>query len=282
MKNINNSKRNSLDFHKAIVKSKNVTKVDPDFKNRLIALDSDIELLFNNYQFNFDRNCLEKTVPKLFIEKSKNDLLSLYSYKSKLIQNLKAEITTTETNRIINTCQNCTLSEINSFDHILPKEEFCEFVVNPLNLFPSCTICNSYKGKYWSDNGKRIYLNLYLDKLPDLQYLFVDIEYEKETFGLRFYLENKYGINSELFSLIESHYKKLNLLERFSNNGDKVISPLQNQIKPYMKLLDINQIKTMSIETSNLNRNNFGFNYWESILQLNLINNSDFINSLYK
>lgn len=281
MRNIDNSERDSLAFHKAVVKSKNVTKLDPDLKTRLIALDDDIELLYNNYRKNFDENCLEKTVSKAFADNNKNDLLSLYSYKSKLIQDLKTEITTTDANRIINTCQNCTISEINSFDHILPKEEFCEFVVNPLNLFPSCTTCNSYKGKFWNDNGKRIYLNLYLDKLPELQYLFVDIEFKKHTFGLKFYLDNRFGINPELFSLIESHYKKLHLLERFSDNGDKVITPLINQIKPYLKQLDLNIIKENSIETSNLNRKVFGFNYWESILQLNLIQNEDFINSLY-
>ncbi|WP_395053026.1 hypothetical protein [Flavobacterium sp.] len=282
MRNIENSERDSLAFHKDVVKSKNVTKLDPDLKTRLIALDDDIKLLYNNYRKNFDDNCLEKTVSKSFADNNKNDLLSLYSYKSKLIQNLKTEITTTDTNRIINTCQNCTLSEINSFDHILPKEEFSEFVVNPLNLFPSCSICNSYKGKFWNDKGRKIYLNLYLDRLPELQYLFVDIEFEKSTFGLKFYLDNRFGINPELFSLIESHYKKLHLLERFSDNGDKVISPLINQIIPHLKQLDLNTIKENTIETSNLNRKVFGFNYWESILQLNLIENEDFINYLYK
>lgn len=280
MRNINHSQKDSLDFHKAVVKSKNVTKLDPTLKTRLLGLDSNIKSLYDNYKNKFDSNSLEKIVSHSFPESNKNDLLSLYSYKSKLIQDLKTEITTTETNRIINTCQTCTLSEINSFDHILPKEEFSEFVVNPLNLFPSCTICNSFKGKIWSQNGKKIYLNLYLDRLPQLQYLFVDIEYENNTFGLKFYLENKFGIDEELFSLIESHYKRLHLLQRFSDNGDKVISPLRNQITPYLKLLDINEIKSMSVETSNLNRGVFGFNYWESILELNLINNTDFINSL--
>lgn len=280
MRNINHTQKDCLDFHKAVVKSKNVTKLDPTLKTRLLGLDGDIKLLYSNYKNKFDSNTLEKIVSNSFPESNKNDLLSLYSYKSKLIQDLRTEITTTETNRIINTCQNCTLSEINSFDHILPKEEFSEFVVNPLNLFPSCTICNSFKGKIWSQNGKKIYLNLYLDKLPQLQYLFVDIEYEKNTFGLKFYLENKFGIEEELFSLIESHYKRLHLLQRFSDNGDKVISPLRNQIKPYLKLLDIKEVISMSVETSNLNRQVFGFNYWESILQLSLINNTDFINSL--
>lgn len=280
MRNLKYSERDCLDFHKAVVSSKNVTKLDPTLKNRLSAIENDIELLYDNYKIKFDSNSLEKTVSKSFPENNKNDLLSLYNYKSKLIQKLKTEITTTETNRIINTCQNCSLSEINSFDHILPKEEFSEFVVNPLNLFPSCTICNSYKGKIWNQNGNKIYLNLYLDNLPQLQYLFVDIEYEKNTFGLKFYLENKFGIDDELFSLIKSHYERLHLLKRFSDNGDKVISPLRNKIKPYLKLLDINEIKSTSIETSNLNRTVFGFNYWESILELSLINNKDFINSL--
>ncbi|MFH6966360.1 hypothetical protein [Flavobacterium sp. FlaQc-28] len=280
MRNLDSTRRNSFDFHKLIVDSKKTTRIDPDYKTRLLAIEDEMETLYNVYQINFDRNILETTVANVYPDNSKDDLLKLYNYKSKLIQTLKSEITTTNTQRIINTCQNCTLSEINSFDHILPKEEFSEFVVNPLNLFPSCTICNSYKGRFWQENGRRLYLNLYLDKLPDSQYLFVDIDYNNDTFGLRFYLENRSEINENLFTLIESHYSKLHLLERFSRNSDKVITPLQNKIRPYIHLLPMEKIIEMAIQTANLNRNVFGMNYWESILELALINNENFIQSL--
>lgn len=280
MRNIKYSNKDCLEFHKAVVNSKNVTKSDPTLKSRLLTLENTINSSYTLYKHNFDGNCLEKLVSNSFIDTDKNDLLSLYSYKSKLIQELKKEITTTETNRIISTCPNCTLSEINSFDHILPKEEFSEFIVNPLNLFPSCTICNSYKGKIWQQNGQRIFLNLYLDELPQLQYLFVDIKYEANTFVLKFYIENRYGIDDTLFSLIESHYKKLHLLQRFSDNGDQVITSLKHNIKPYLNHLDIEIIKSMSVDTSKLNREVFGFNYWKSILEISLIDNTDFINLL--
>lgn len=277
MRNLDNTTINSFDFHKLIVDSKKATKLDPDFKTRLVGLENELERLYNIYKINFDSNSLEKTVANSYPNNHKNDLLKLYNYKSKLIQSLKIEITTTSTQRILNTCQNCTLSEINSFDHILPKEEFSEFVVNPLNLFPSCTICNSYKGRFWQENGKRLYLNLYLDELPKSQYLFVDIDYKNDTFGLRFYLDNRSEIDENLFNIIKSHYNKLHLLERFSRNSDKVITPLQNKIRPFINIISIEEIIEMTIQSANLNRNIFGMNYWESILELALINNDDFL-----
>lgn len=280
MRNIDITRRNLFDFHKLIVDSKSSTRIDPNYKTRLIALENEIESLYDVYKINFEENILETTIARAYVDDNKDDLLKLYNYKSRLIQTLKTEITTTNTQRIINTCQNCTLSEINSFDHILPKEEFCEFIVNPLNLFPSCTVCNSYKGRFWQENGRRLYLNLYLDRLPESQYLFVDIDYENETFGLRFYLENRFGIDENLFTLLESHYNKLHLLERFSRNCDKVITPLQNKIKPYLELLPIEEIVLLTIQTANLNRSVFGMNYWESILELALIENEDFIHSI--
>lgn len=280
MRNLDITRRNLFDFHKLIVDSKNSTRIDPNYKARLVALENEIESLYDVYKINFEENILETTIPRIYVDDNKDDLLKLYNYKSRLIQTLKTEITTTNTQRIINTCQNCTLSEINSFDHILPKEEFCEFIVNPLNLFPSCTVCNSYKGRFWQEHGKRLYLNLYLDRLPESQYLFVDIDYENETFGLRFYLENRFGIDENLFNLIKSHYDNLHLLERFSRNSDKVITPLQNKIKPYLEFLPIEDIISLTIETANLNRGVFGMNYWESILELSLINNADFLNLL--
>lgn len=282
MRNLNKTKRNTFEFYKSIVDSKKVTKSDSTYKLRLALMENDIEGLFDVYEKKFKMNILEKLIPKGYVNENKEDLLKLYSYRGKLIQELKIEVTTTKSNRTINTCQNCTISEINSFDHILPKEEYSEFVVNPLNLFPSCAICNSFKGKYWSDNGKRKYLNLYLDKLPKEQYLFVRIDCIKETFVLNFYLENRFQIDKDLFSLIESHYMELHLLERFSDNADKVITPFQNSIKPYLKDFSIEQIKDLTIESEKLNLLVFGFNYWESILKLTLINDVQFIDSLYK
>jgi len=51
------------------------------------------------------------------------------------------------TKPILNTtCFLCSISEVSSLDHYLPKELFPHFSILPQNLIPSCSKCNSLKG----------------------------------------------------------------------------------------------------------------------------------------
>ena len=160
MRNLQHYSNDTFEFHKKVLESKNKTKKDPTYKERIENMDDDIDSQFLVYDDNFAQNTLESIDKYKCTNSEKNDLLKLYSYKNSVIKRLKVKITTTDTNRIINTCPNCTISEINSFDHYLPKDEFPEFVVNPKNLFPSCTICNGYKNDVWLEGGQRLFLNL--------------------------------------------------------------------------------------------------------------------------
>jgi len=281
MKNLNfYNKDEAFLFHQNIVRSKRAMEKDPEIRNRLLALNDEIKILYESYKKNFNTNDLELLKSYGYVDQNKSDLLGLYSFKSSIIQKFKNGITTTATNRVINTCQNCTIGEVSSFDHILPKEEFTEFVVNPLNLFPSCSVCNSAKGKYWFKNGKRIFLNLYLDILPNLQYLFVKVSFVDNTFITDFSIQNPNNIDTVLFNIIESHYSSLHLTKRFSDCNDKVITAFQNSLKPFVGKLPFDEIIKTAIESIELNRNFFGYNYWQSILELELINNPDFIKLL--
>ncbi|SHG01689.1 hypothetical protein [Flavobacterium defluvii] len=283
MKNLNfYNKDESFSFHQNIVRSKRAMEKDPEIRNRLLALNDEIKSLYESYKNNFDTNDLESLKAHGYVDQNKLDLLSLYSFKSSIIQKFKKGITTTATNRVINTCQNCTIGEVSSFDHVLPKEEFTEFVVNPLNLFPSCSVCNSSKGKYWFKNGQRIFLNLYLDILPNLQYLFVKVSFVDNTFITDFTVQNPNNIDTTLFNIIESHYKSLHLTKRFSDSNDKVIPAFQNSLKPFIGKLPLDEIIITAKETIELNRSFFGYNYWQSILELELLKNSDFLDSLVK
>jgi len=281
MRNVKFYTDSCFEYHKAIIASKNKTKDDPDYKNRVSLLNNDIENQYISFDDYFTKNELAMLSNLSYSGQNKTDLLSLYSYKSSVIQKLKTQITTSDTGRIINTCQNCTIGEINSFDHLVPKDEFPEFSVNPKNLFPSCTKCNSFKSSNWRDSGKNIFLNLYLDKLPEEQYLFVDITKSKGTFGTKFYLRNDGFIDEDLFTLIKFHYEKLFLFQRFSENNDLVITPLKNSIESYFTKLPLEEIKKVCIEISQKNQKAFGHNYWKSILEIALINDAEFMEQFH-
>ncbi len=276
MKNLKPYSESAFLFYEQVVKSKNVTKEDPNYKTRLESIVDIIKKSFEDYDDNFLKNSLEALVSLSHSESQKVDLLKLYSFKGKVFQSLKQAVTTTESKRIINTCQNCTINSIDSFDHYLPKSEFAEFVVNPKNLIPSCSYCNKKKSSNWRMHDLRLFINFYLDPLPDLQYLFVDVVFSDGIITTNFYLDNPNNIENNLYQLISKHYSQLELCKLFSENNDSVITPLINDVKQYASKLSREELKEGIIGKANQNRKAFGHNYWKSILEIELANKDDF------
>lgn len=277
MKNIVPHAGDTFSFHKKVIEKKRHAPTDTDYKIRVSSYNDVVESKFKIFEDKFKNDKLEELVPEGYTGVEKDTLHNLYKFKSKLLQDLKVELTTTHTNRIVNTCQNCTISEVNSFDHFLPKEEFAEFSVNPKNLFPSCTKCNSYKGDIWREHNKRVFLNLYLDELPNEQYLFVDIVVNSAEIDLTYKLDNINNIEDNLYNLIKNHYEKLYLCQRFKENSAEVVSELDIEINKYKAELSIDKIKNVVIEECNEYKKVFGYNYWKAILKMSLINNPGYM-----
>lgn len=271
MINLTHYQGDSFGFYSDALAAKRIQ----DYKNRMELIRVEVSRLFDDYSTAFHANDLETIRSHGYVNPQKDDLESLYSYGSSIVQKLKATLTTDSQNRLLNTCQNCTINSINSFDHFLPKSDFPEFSMNPLNLFPSCTECNSQKGRNWKDqNGNRRFLNLYLDALPQEQYLFVDFDFTPNSVTCNFRLE-QHGINDELFDRITSHYEDLNLLKRFRLESDKVITEMINSIQASRTTLENHQIAQIIKDTEARNKITFGFNHWKSILKETIVDHND-------
>ena len=268
----------SFSFHKDVVSRKKTKKGDTDYKKRLELLNPIVEPQYKVYKGHFDGSTLQLLTPYSLPVGAKEDLLTLYLYGSKKMQELKIKVTTREDNRKIHTCQNCTINEVNSLDHLIPKDEFPVFVVNPLNLFPSCSKCNGHKSVNWKSGGAMLFLNLYLDTLPKIQYLFVSLAVDKDAVGVEFSLKNDNGVDPDLFKVLESHYQRLHLFKRFRQSSDSIISEMQNLIVAQRNNgFSIDVIKQVVIDKVEADREYFGYNHYKSILELELINSDEFI-----
>lgn len=61
-------------------------------------------------------------------------------------------------------CPYCTLVQVQTLDHYLPKEDFPEFAVLTKNLVPSCRDCNT-SGKKYEEDGRRALIHPYFDDI---------------------------------------------------------------------------------------------------------------------
>lgn len=146
-------------------------------------------------------------------------------------QELLKVLTTDENNRISNICPNCTVGRVESLDHCIPKSEFPEFSDNPLNLMPCCMYCNSKKSSVWRREGQRVFLNLFLDELPNVRYLFVQTHIKDGIPVFKFFIDNRNSIENNLYKKIEKHYSTLDLCNVFADNSDDVVDELAFQFK---------------------------------------------------
>lgn len=278
MKNLIPYNGDYFEVHKKAVESKN----ESDLKERLKKLYPVIETDFAKYSKEFENNNLSSIRVNSILIHSRDDLFSLYEYKSKVIRELRKGIRKLQIKTIISTCQNCTLNSINTLDHILPKSKFPEFVVNPINLFPCCSSCNSYKNSE-SDNGiGQRFLNLYLDRLPEEQYLFLDVfKDSKDELDFNFRLENVGGkISSSLFSIINSHYEKLRLFDGFKLKSIEYLSELRSKISSFKTELPIETIVRVLEDSIKKDKLAYGFNHWKCILELSLIKSEIFLETV--
>lgn len=221
MKNIKQYQKDAITFHKNLV---NDSLNRGQIKDNLLKNESEITKTYTDYKDKFDNNNLFNISAYGFDGEDKANLLKLYSSQRKSIIELKIELTTNEFNQRINICPNCTIEKVASLDHYIPKDEFPEFSVNPINLVPCCSTCNSKKKENWKDDKNLLFLNLYSDVIPNSQYLYVNIESKTE---FTFELKNVSKIDLNLFKVIESHYDRLDLLQRYREGSDEVISELE-------------------------------------------------------
>ncbi len=260
-----------FEFHKSVVSRKRKREGDPNYKVRLKDLLDDLESMFKDYKELVEEDNLESIIAHGYTGVSKLDLLSLYSYRSKLLIELKLLVTTIG-ERKFNICQMCTVEPVRSFDHIVPKEEFPEFIVNPINLFPCCTTCNSKKGARWLEGKERLFLNLYYDNLPDLEYINVSFkEYPVPEFSL-----NEHMLDPNIFRLLQSHYKELDLFGRFRESSGEVIDPLITMASSMVPIMGIDEFRATIQESAKKMQSIYGLNHWKSKLQVAVASHDDF------
>lgn len=255
------------------------SKHDKLLKTKIASIEPTISSVYLKYLNAFESNALPTLTRNMTLEPFAEDLLSLYSYRSKTIRDVRSSIRNRQAMTIQTTCQYCTINAVNSMDHVLPKSEFPEFSVNPLNLFPSCTECNGYKLTTYSDCGSNIFLNLYLDPLPVVQYLFVNLNFTGgNEFEFSFYLKNENNaIPQSVFSLIESHYNKLHLLPRFKASAKELVTAIDIDVSGFISQLSVDEIVRITNSNIEKEKDAYGHNNWKCIFKSALINSSDYM-----
>lgn len=240
-------------------------------KSELQSIEPTIKTCYDDYETHFKLNDLECLEPDSTAEEHKGALLNMFGSKKALITKFRKRFFEINKQTYNNLCPYCVISESNTTEHILPKEDYPEFAVDVLNLIPCCSNCNSLKNNAIAGkNGRRLFLNFYTDILPNIQFLFVDIISADPDLNYNYRLANvNNAINTQLFSLIESHFKKLNLLSRYNFKAIQTFEEITNMYlaQEFTNSQDYDIFVNKQLKAWAMNNVAYGINHWKQVLE---------------
>ncbi|NCP23824.1 MAG: HNH endonuclease [Erythrobacter sp.] len=196
-----------------------------------------------------------------------DQLRHCYGSQTKRLLGLKKQIKKAQAKEALKFCPYCGTTTNTTHDHYLPATDFPEFAVHALNLVPCCSLCNTIKGDRWIDQaGQRIFINFYLDDIPDALYLHVDLITRPgfDTVGARFRIEEG-ELELEEWELIRHHYDRLGLIERYDDNANDEIAGMLRDAATHVEAGGPDARRFLARQAAK-SCNVFGQNNWRAVL----------------
>ena len=247
----------------------------------LMALRPTIINRYDQYKIEFDNNTLQNLKSTVYSPQAKDYLRKCYSNSTIALDKLIARIKDNQPNQLRSVCQLCGIDTDNTTDHYLPQSNFPEFSVNHLNLFPCCAVCNPFKNDYWisQDPNYRGIINLYTDILPTKQFLFADVRFFRANVIIKFRIANPNGIDPDLYKVIEYHFKRIKLIDKYNDKTGNIYQRVYDNYKGNVTYIGKpHLIQTALMQKVQNHFSSFGRNHYEGILMESLANNSVFLN----
>ena len=163
------------------------------------------------------------------LEQDSADMDGLYAFGDKKMQELFSEVLSTD-GYLNDLCPICGAVKASTFDHYLPQTAYKLFLVHPLNLIPSCTICNGHKLKKIFDDrsGQRLYWNAYLDADTNERFLYCEISEEKGMPKASFRVEQG-NLTDRYFEIVNNTFKDLHLDDTYNDASAREIVNLKKR-----------------------------------------------------
>jgi hypothetical protein len=278
MKNLNLLNTIPIEEFDLIKDSKNIAT-----KNRLDQIRPNIASNYDSYINSFDT--IQNIGISTYSGNEEIDLRGCYTIKTAARDNLLSRIINVQTIHFKHVCPYCLIFPRTTYDHYIPEGAYPEYSVLYKNLIPCCTTCNGKKLAFWRVNGNRSIIHYYNDIIPDIQFLFGALQFDNKNIPyISFNIHQTQGIDNNLFNIIQTHFVRLDLTSRYSDNIDLVISDIIDDVESnraeFGNILTNKSIANIILNKSTRNKIHYGVNYWKSIAMDLLANSEIFINNI--
>lgn len=252
-------------------------------KTGLSILRSRVLADYNTYNNSF--STIHTRPASAYSNNEKATLKNAYADTS-AVNSLKTNIINAQIDDFKHICPSCLYHKRQETDHYIPKEKYPEFAVLASNLIPICSTCNKKKLQNWRDehHTTRTFIHFYNDLAPNIQFLFATLTINNHIPRLDWTIQNTNNtINNNSYTIIEHHFEKLGLLNRYSEAANDLLSEIKRTVasdrrrNPNLSTTDISQIL---IDDAAVDQSIYGINYWKSIARILLANDQTYLNTL--
>lgn len=237
-------------------------------RNQLIAAHANIERQYEAFEAASNANTLNTLVANPVCAGISDALRACYNSATQPLNHLKEAIKSSQQTRQLKYCPMCGTTLHSTFDHYLPAVRFPEFAVHPLNLVPCCATCNSTKDDDWlTAAGQRQYLHAFSDELPNVRFISVTLHESGGYTGVgsTFQLIQPANVNAALWALIESHFCRLHLLERYTELSNDEISEIVSSCRIHIEAGGRDARQYLVLQAADL-ESTYGLNHWRAVL----------------
>ncbi len=203
----------------------------------LDAIESQMQGCYQQYEYAVSNQNVHSLSPSGFVSPEKDHLKKLYKSSCDIAKKVRTHhdnFTSTSRRIYHNKCPYCVLSEPNTLEHILPREDYPEYAVHVYNLIPCCSKCNSHKGQAVREpaTGNPFTLNFYYHN-PD-EFEFLKVKCSLDTKGkpiFTYFLSFPDTADPILQAIITNHFTRLHLLDRYNKEAISQYCALESMIK---------------------------------------------------
>ncbi|MBL0147106.1 MAG: HNH endonuclease [Chitinophagaceae bacterium] len=127
-------------------------------------------------------------------------------------------------------CPYCSKRDANTVDHFLPQALYPSYAITPVNLVPSCSVCNTEKNYSFPTNQNDQTLHPYFDNIEDDDWLQAELIIS-EPIHFNFFVNNPGNWTELLFERVCYHFNSYNLNNLFSSEAIDELNSMHLQLK---------------------------------------------------
>jgi hypothetical protein len=170
-------------------------------------------------------------------------------------------------------CPLCSVREVDTLDHYLPKSKYPIYAVTPINLIPSCFKCNKGKSIDYPTNSEEQTLNPYYDDIENVEWLSAEV-LQTNPISFRYFVNPPADIEQILNDRMSNHFDSYQINELFSSHANEELRGVKKQLET---LYNNNPSLLVShLQDSYISRIELGMNSWQALMYKALLNDGWF------